>query len=98
MTTREDGAAAYVAVRERMTELVRPTSSEELARQVPACPDWSVQDLLAHAVGVAVDVAARRIEGAGSDPWTAAQVRAPYRTGERPARRGRRRPGDRRDC
>ncbi|WP_423851466.1 maleylpyruvate isomerase N-terminal domain-containing protein, partial [Aeromicrobium sp.] len=55
MTTHEDSAAAYVAVRERMTELMRQTSSEELARQVPACPDWSVQDLLAHVAGVAVD-------------------------------------------
>lgn len=76
MTTPEDSATAYVAVRERMTELMRQTSSEELARQVPACPDWSVHDLLAHAVGVAVDVAAGRLKGAGSDPWTAAQVSA----------------------
>jgi uncharacterized protein (TIGR03083 family) len=76
MTPNEDSAAAYVAVRERMTGLMRQASSEELVRQVPACPDWTVQDLLAHAVGVAVDVAAGRIEGAGSDPWTAAQVSA----------------------
>ena len=76
MTTPEDSATAYVAVRERMTELMRQTSSEELARQVPACPDWSVHELLAHAVGVAVDVAAGRLKGAGSDPWTAAQVSA----------------------
>ncbi len=59
-----------------MTALLQEADPEQLARQVPACPDWSVQDLLAHAVGVAVDGAAGRIEGAGSDPWTAAQVAA----------------------
>ena len=71
-----DSVRAYDAVQSRMTALLRSAGPEELARQVPACPDWSVQDLLAHVVGVAADVAAGRIEGAGSDPWTAAQVQA----------------------
>ena len=59
-----------------MTTLLREAEPEQLALQVPACPDWTVKDLAAHAVGVAVDVAAGRVEGAGSDPWTAAQVEA----------------------
>lgn len=75
-TPNSQSAQAYVAVQDRMTALLQEADPEQLARQVPACPDWSVQDLLAHAVGVAVDVAAGRIEGAGSDPWTAAQVEA----------------------
>ena len=76
MTPNAASAAAYVQVRERMAELLRGTSPEQLARTVPACPDWTVQQLVAHAVGVAADVAARRVEAAGSDAWTAAQVQA----------------------
>lgn len=76
MTPNQDSARAYEAVRARMVDLLRQASPEQLALQVPACPDWDVRELLAHAVGVAVDVAAGRIEGAGSDPWTAAQVQA----------------------
>lgn len=76
MTPNADSAAAYTEVRERMTALLRDASPDQLGRQVPACPDWTVKDLAAHAVGVAVDVAAGRVEGAGSDPWTAAQVEA----------------------
>ena len=76
MTPHADSVLAYDAVQTRMTALLRSAGPDELARQVPACPDWSVRDLLAHAVGVAADVAAGRIEGAGSDAWTAAQVAA----------------------
>ena len=76
MTPNEDSARAYDAVQARMTALVRQATPEQQALQVPACPEWDVRELLAHAVGVAVDVAAGRVEGAGSDPWTAAQVEA----------------------
>lgn len=76
MTPNADSVAAYAQVQERMTTLLRDASPEQLSRTVPACPDWTVKDLAAHVVGVAVDVAAGRIEGAGSDPWTAAQVAA----------------------
>lgn len=76
MTANQHSVRAYEGVQERMTALLREATAEQLAFQVPACPDWQVRDLLAHAVGVAVDVAAGRIEGAGSDPWTAAQVTA----------------------
>jgi uncharacterized protein (TIGR03083 family) len=76
MTPHADSAAAYADVRERMTALLRAAPPDRLTRTVPACPDWTVKDLAAHVVGVAVDVAAGRVEGAGSDPWTAAQVEA----------------------
>lgn len=76
MTPNSDSATAYDAVRTRMTALLQQADPEQLARQVPACPEWTVHDLLAHVTGVAVDVSAGRIEGAGSDPWTAAQVEA----------------------
>ena len=76
MTPNTQSAQAYLAVQDRMTGLLRAATPDQLALQVPACPDWQVRDLLAHAVGVAVDVAAARVEGAGSDRWTAAQVTA----------------------
>ena len=41
---------------------------------VPACPGWSVADVLAHLAGAASDVVAGRIEGVGTPTWTAAQV------------------------
>ena len=80
MTTNQQSVEAYEGVQARMTTLLREAAPDQLALQVPACPEWQVRDLLAHAVGVAVDVSAGRIEGAGSDPWTAAQVTA--RTGD----------------
>lgn len=76
MTPQQDSARAYEAVQSRMTQLLRQATPEQLARQVPACPDWDVRTLLSHAVGVASDVVAGRLERAGSDPWTAAQVEA----------------------
>lgn len=76
MTTNQQSVDAYAGAQERMTALLREAAPEQLALRVPACPDWQVRELLAHLVGVAVDVAAGRVEGAGSDPWTAAQVSA----------------------
>jgi uncharacterized protein (TIGR03083 family) len=43
---------------------------------VPACPDWTVRDVLAHLSGGIADALAGRMEGAGTNPWTAAQVEA----------------------
>lgn len=76
MTSHEQSAKAYRGVQERVTALLQAAAPEQLSLLVPACPEWCVRDLVAHAVGTAVDVAAGRIEGAGSDPWTAAQVLA----------------------
>jgi uncharacterized protein (TIGR03083 family) len=67
----------YTGCRERITELVRPLDAGAAARTaVPACPEWSVHDLLAHLVGSADDVLARRLDGSPGQAWTAAQVEA----------------------
>lgn len=66
-------ATAYVGVRERMVEIL---GHADPAAIVPACPEWSVKDLAAHVTGVVDDALAGRLEGAGSDPWTEAQVSA----------------------
>ena len=46
------------------------------ATVVPGCPEWSVHDLVAHMAGVTDDVTHGRIDGVGTDPWTAKQVAA----------------------
>lgn len=69
-------AAAYAGTRRRTTELLRAADAGVGDRLVPACPEWTVAELVAHMCGVCVDVLAGNIAGAGTDPWTAAQVEA----------------------
>jgi uncharacterized protein (TIGR03083 family) len=44
--------AAYARTRDRIVELLAVTPEDELFRVVPACPDWTVHDLLAHVVSL----------------------------------------------
>ena len=67
--------AAYAGIRRRVNELVGDVA-DRTGDTVPACPEWRVHDLVCHLAGVADDVLGGRLEGAGSDPWTAAQVAA----------------------
>jgi uncharacterized protein (TIGR03083 family) len=60
----------------RVVELVRGIDSHEAARPVPACPDWSVRDLLAHVVGYSTDVLADHEDDDHNPAWTQAQVDA----------------------
>lgn len=46
------------------------------ALPVPACPGWTVHDVVSHLVGLAVDVATARVDGYAGDAWTAQQVGA----------------------
>jgi uncharacterized protein (TIGR03083 family) len=68
-------ARAYRGCRERVTELVTDLDEQGARHTVPACPNWTVHDVLAHLSGGVADALAGRMEGAGTDPWTAAQVR-----------------------
>jgi uncharacterized protein (TIGR03083 family) len=43
-----DAASAYGQVRARVIDLVSGVDAEEATRVVPACPEWSVHDLVAH--------------------------------------------------
>jgi uncharacterized protein (TIGR03083 family) len=43
---------------------------------VPTCPDWSVHDVVAHLAGGVEDAMTGRLEGLGTEGWTAAQVDA----------------------
>jgi len=60
----------------RVVELVEGIPAAEAARRVPACPDWSVRDLLAHVVGYSTDVLAGREADDHDARWTQAQVDA----------------------
>lgn len=76
MTPDSNGVASYDDVHARLTALLGQADPKQLARQVPACPDRTVDGLLAHTVGVVVGVRTDRLAGAGSDPWTTAPATA----------------------
>jgi uncharacterized protein (TIGR03083 family) len=67
--------AAYADLRQRVNELVAGLADRS-GDVVPACPDWRVRDVIGHLAGVVDDVLGGRLDGAGSEPWTAAQVAA----------------------
>jgi uncharacterized protein (TIGR03083 family) len=69
-----DAAEVYTQSRARMIELAERTPADCFEEKVPATPDWTARDLFSHAVGVAADVAAGQVEGAGTNEWTARQV------------------------
>ena len=68
----EQITADYTAVRKRLSDLALTLSDDELATSVPACPGWTVKDIVAHLTGTAGDL------GSGNFPkdqsWTANQV------------------------
>jgi uncharacterized protein (TIGR03083 family) len=71
-----DVGAAYAEGRHRLTDLVSDLDDAAAATTVPTCPEWSVHDVIAHLTGVCADVLAGKIDGVGTDPWTADQVAA----------------------
>jgi uncharacterized protein (TIGR03083 family) len=64
----------YREARERITQFVSSLDEAQLAQRVPACPEWTVHDVVAHLVGVTDDALSGNMEGVTTDPWTAAQV------------------------
>jgi hypothetical protein len=48
-----DLAAAYSETRDRLVELVRPLDEPGLAAIVPATPEWTIKDVIAHLTHVA---------------------------------------------
>lgn len=64
----------YREARQRVVGLTMGLSADELARTVPACPEWTVHQLLAHLAGGASDLVTGRMEGAPGDEWTARHV------------------------
>lgn len=67
-------ARLYVDAQRSFVELSRSLSDADWATPVPCCPGWTVRDVLSHVAGLADDLTHGRVEGAATDPWTAAQV------------------------
>jgi uncharacterized protein (TIGR03083 family) len=66
----------YRMQRQRVTELVGALDDAQLQASVPGCPAWTVHGLLSHLTGLTADITAGRVDGAGTPPWTGAQVDA----------------------
>ena len=64
----------YKETRERVTDVVRELDEAKAGVMVPSTPGWSVKDVIAHLSGLVKDWLDRKVEGYGSETWTAAQV------------------------
>ena len=69
-----DGIEEWGRAQQRVIELVADLPPERAERRVPACPDWTVRDLLSHMVGLGADVVAGDEPDDHNAAWTAAQV------------------------
>lgn len=69
-----DYGLVYGSCRERIVELVRALPPDAITTVVPACPAWTVHDVVAHLAGEVTDVNRGNLEGVGSEAWTAAQI------------------------
>ncbi len=56
-----DLALAYQQARKTMSDLVRPLPEGKLDARVPACPGWTVKDLIAHVTSIASELVGGRI-------------------------------------
>ncbi len=73
-TPEADLARLYGETRERLTTLVAGLDEAQLAAPVPACPGWSVADVIGHLAAIPEDALAGRLTGPPSEAETAVQV------------------------
>ena len=65
-----DAMATYAELRARLTDLLGDVSDERAAEiVVPACPEWTVTDTVAHLNGVCVDILGGNLAEAGTKAW-----------------------------
>ncbi len=69
-----DWGEVYRANVDAVCALARTLDAEQLSLVVPATPDWTVHDVLAHLAGSPADLLADRMDGAPSAAWTARHV------------------------
>ena len=74
--TQVDEVQAWREAHERVCALVTGVSAEATEQRVPACPDWTVRDLLSHVVGLGADVLDGDEPDDHNETWTQAQVEA----------------------
>ncbi len=68
-------AEAYLETYERLIDWVAGLDEKELATKVPACPGWSVKDLIGHLTGIAVELGSEEVAtGIADEESTARQV------------------------
>ena len=65
-----DLAGAYADARQRFGELLAGLDAAALGAQVPACPAWTVRDVVAHVTGVAADAAGGTYFSGAADAWS----------------------------
>ena len=70
-STSADLAGLYRETRERLVELVGSLDAAGLGVPVPACPGWSVADVVSHLAAVTEDALAGRLTGPPTDQETA---------------------------
>ena len=64
-----DLAAVYLAVRDRMCAEVEAMSAADAEKIVPACPDWTVHDLLAHQTSMPTAIIAGDLPSGDVNDW-----------------------------
>jgi uncharacterized protein (TIGR03083 family) len=72
----DDVGGRYAEGRRRISEIAEALSPEELRLPVPACPGWTVHDVVAHLAGICTDVLAGNLDGVTTAAWADAHVRA----------------------
>jgi hypothetical protein len=60
---------AYVRTRDRIIDVLAEASDDELNRVVPACPAWTVHDLLAHVVSIPAALSTGRQPSGPLNDW-----------------------------
>jgi uncharacterized protein (TIGR03083 family) len=69
-----DAVEEWSRAQQRVIDLVADLPPERAELRVPACPDWTVRDLLSHMVGLGVDVVAGDEPDDHNETWTGRQV------------------------
>ena len=64
----------YRNARARVFEVAATLSAGQLQVPVPATPEWTVHEVVAHLVGCAADAASGRVDGAPGAQWSARHV------------------------
>lgn len=72
--TKPDLSVLYCGTHARLAALVATLDEAALVMPVPACPGWSVQDVVAHELAITEDALAGRLAGPPTEEQTAAQV------------------------
>ncbi|WP_292976368.1 maleylpyruvate isomerase family mycothiol-dependent enzyme [Mycobacterium sp.] len=70
-----DALEQWTQAQDRVIDLVADLDTAAANRAVPACPDWTVQQLLAHMIGLDADVLAGDEPDDHNSDWTQRQVR-----------------------